>query len=345
MAQPFDAAKLKTTGVAFRLADQVPDSGNVGNVAFTVSANGILMYQSNEGVPQEHEIVWLDSGGKRGKSLLRQKGVMDFDLSRDKNQLMYSLSSQRATGDLWLLDITRGASQRFTFGPSSAFAPIWSPDSTTVAFTLYPEDQLYTKSTQTTAEEKPLGIRGTNTFATSWSANGKFLVFSQTGAITRNDIWLLPLDEYRKPKLFKQTPFSEEDGAISPDGLWMAYTSDASGQREIYIEAMGSGGLQRQISIAGGSNPRWRADGMELYFISDRKMMGVTIEQQTQISELSIGMPRKLFGELDLILSDQRASYEPSTDGSEFLALIRSNPAPAVPPLTVVTNWQVAFDR
>ena len=345
MAQPFDAANLKTTGVAFRLADHVPDSGNVGNVAFTVSANGILMYQSNEGVPQEHEIVWLDSGGKRGKSLLKQKGVMNFDLSRDKNQLMYSLSSQRATGDLWLLDITRGASQRFTFGPSSAFAPIWSPDSTTVTFTLYPEDQLYTKSTQTAAEEKPLGISGTNTFATSWSANGKFLVFSQTGATTRNDIWLLPLDGDRKPKLFRQTPFSEEDGAISPDGLWMAYTSDASGQREIYIEAMGSGGLQRQISIAGGSNPRWRADGMELYFISDRKMMGVTFEQQTQISELSIGMPRKLFGELDLILSDQRASYEPSTDGSEFLTLIRSNPAPAVPPLTVVTNWQVAFDR
>ena len=347
MAQPFDASNLKTSGEAFLLADQVPDSGNVSNVAFTVSANGILMYQSNEGVPQEHEIVWLDSNGKRGKSLLKQNGVMDFALSDDKNQLIYSMSSQRATGDLWLLDIARGASQRFTFGPSSAFAPIWSPDNDTVAFTVYPEDQLYTKATRTSAMEVPLRISGTNTIASSWSADGRFLVFSQTGATTRNDIWLLPLDGDRKPKLFKQTPFAEEEGKISPDGRWMAYTSDASGQREVYIEAMATGGLQRQISVAGGNNPRWRADGMELYFVSDRKVMGVAVEQtQTPNSELSLGMPRKLFGDLDLIVSDlTRSSYEPSADGREFLALIRSNPAPAVPPLTVVTNWQTAFGK
>ena len=346
MAQRFDAANLKTNGEAFRLADQVPDSGNVSNVAFTVSANGILMYQSNEGVPQEHEIVWLDSSGKRGKTLLKQKGVLDFALSDDKNQLIYSMSSQRATGDLWLLDIARGASQRFTFGPSSAFAPIWSPDNNTVAFTVYPEDQLYTKATRTSAMEVPLRISGTNTIASSWSADGRFLVFSQTGATTRNDIWLLPLDGDRKPKLFKQTPFAEEEGKISPDGRWMAYTSDASGQREVYIEAMATGGLQRQISVAGGNNPRWRADGMELYFVSDRKVMGVAVEQtQTPNSELSLGMPRKLFGDLDLIVSDLTSSYEPSADGREFLALIRSNPAPAVPPLTVVTNWQTAFGK
>ncbi len=347
MAQRFDAANLTTNGEAFRLADQVPDSGNVSNVAFTVSANGILMYQSNEGVPQEHEIVWLDSSGKRGKTLLKQKGVLDFAISSDKNQLIYSLSSQRVTGDLWLLDIARGASQRFTFGPSSAFAPIWSPDSNTVAFTVYPEDQLYTKATRTSAKEEPLRINGTNTFASSWSPDGKYLVFSQTGATTRNDIWLLPLDGDRKPKLFKQTPFAEEEGKISPDGRWMAFTSDASGQREVYIEAMATGGLQRQISVAGGNNPQWRADGMELYFVSDRKMMGVAVEQtQTPNSELSLGMPRKLFGDLDLIVSDlTRVSYEPSADGREFLALIRSNPAPAVPPLTVVTNWQFAFGK
>jgi Tol biopolymer transport system component len=304
------------------------------------------MYQSKEGFSQEHEIVWLGSDGKRGKSLLNQKGILSFEFSEKKNLLMYSLSSQRAIGDLWLRDIARGASQRFTFGPSSAFAPVWSPDGNKVAFTVYPEDQLVTKATQTSAKEEPLHVTGTNTFASSWSADSKFLVFSQTGETTRNDIWILPLEGDRKPQVYRQTPYSEEDGQISPNGGLMAYTSDASGEREVYVDTMASDGLARQVSVAGGSNPRWRADGMELFFITDRKMMAVAVESsQTAISELSFGMPRKLFGELELIESDSRSSYQPSSDGSEFLVLIPSNPAPAIPPLTVVTNWQTALGR
>ena len=348
MAQPFDAAKLKTTGEAFRLADQVPDSGNVANVAFTVSADGTLMYFSNIGAEIEHEVIWLDRSGQRGRSLLKQKGITDFALSPDHSQLMYSMSSQRIMGDLWLLDMARGAPQRFTFGPFNTFSSIWSPDNSEVVMTVFPEDRLYLKSTQSTAKEEPLPVTGSNSVATSWSADGSFIVYSQTSVATRDDIWLLPLGGDRKPELFKQTIFSENEGQISPDGHWMAYTSDASGQHEVYLEPKAAGGRQRQISVGGGKHPRWRADGLELYFLTDRKMMAVSMNPRIAANEeLTVGTPQLLFDELYLYVSDDgRASYHPSIDGKEFLALIpASNGAPTIPPLNVVTNWQSAYEK
>ncbi len=348
MAQPFNAAKLKTTGEAFRLADLVPDSGNVANVAFTVSANGTLMYLSNAGAEQEREIVWLDRTGQRGKSLLRQKGITEFDLSPNKSQLMYSLSAQRVMGDLWLLDVARGVPQRFTFGPFSAFSSIWSPDNSKVVLTAYPEDRLYLKTTQTSAEEEPLSAMGTNTNATSWSADGSFIVYSQTGVTTREDIWLLPLEGDQTPEIFKQTPFSEKEGQISPDGRWIAYTSDASGQNEVYLEPNTTGGLQRQILLAGGEYPRWRADGLELYFLANRKMMAVSIQPASAPeAEPTFGTPQELFDELNLFVTeDGRASYQPSFDGKEFLVLIPEGDGnPFIAPLNVVTNWQTAYEK
>jgi Tol biopolymer transport system component/predicted Ser/Thr protein kinase len=349
MAQPFDAENLKTTGEPFRVADQVPDhiSANTANSAFTVSANGTLMYLSGAGASQEREAVWLDRGGKRGKSLLKQKGLTDFALSPNNAQLAYSLSTQRVAGDLWLLDVARGASQRFTFGPFNAFTPVWSPDNTALVFTAYPEDALYRKGTQTSAKEEALRVVGTNTFARSWSADGKWLVFSQNGVTTKSDIWLLPMQGDHTPKLFKQTPFSETEGQISPDGRWMAYESDASGRFEIYLESLAASGAQRQVSVAGGVSPRWRSDGRELYFISGQTMMAVSMEGTAkQSTELTFGAPHELFREPALFfVAEAELSYQVSADGSRFLVPLTVGDASTVPPLTVVTNWLAAYGK
>ena len=235
MAQPFDAAALKTTGEAFPLAAHVPDSGNTSNTAFTVSANGTLIFRSDTAAQQEREILWVDRSGKPGKVLIKQTGITDFALSPDGKQLAYSLASQRVQGDLWLQELARGTSQRFTFGPFSALSPVWSPDNASIAFTAYPEDALYRKATQTSVKEKSLGVSGTNTFGSNWSADGKFLAYSQSGSDTKGDLWLLPLDGESKPIPFRRTAFSESGGQISPDAGWMAYMSDASGQTEVYI--------------------------------------------------------------------------------------------------------------
>ena len=341
MAQAFDAAHLKTTGEAFPLADEVPTSGNTGFGDFTVSSSGTLIYVVARNPDQEREIVWLDRGGKHGKSVLKHKGITDFALSPDKTKLLYSLATQFVPGDLWLHDMARGVSQRFTFGPFSAFSPVWSPDSTTAVFTAFPEDRLYAKRLAS-AKEEAWHISGTNTDATSWSADGKLLAFSQFGVTTKEDLWLLPLEGERKPRPFKQTPYVEKSGQISPDGRWMVYSSDPAGRLEVYIESIAPGGAARQISVEGGIGPRWRADGRELYFISNRTMMAVDVKPGP---ELTFSAPRELFREPTLVTDSRGITYQPSADGSRFLVLLPVGGAPAALPLTVVTNWQAALHK
>jgi hypothetical protein len=343
---------LKATGEAVPLADQVPYyTGNVGNSAFTVASNGTLLYAAGGAAGQERQIVWLDRGGKPGKVLLKQKGIDNFTLSPDETQAVYSTGAQSATGDLWLHNIEHGTTQRLTFGPFQALWPRWSPDSASVVFSAVPGYELYRKATQTSAKEESLGVRGTNTFATSWLGDGKLLVYSQTGDTTKDDLWLLPVVVKgeagdRKPKLFKQTPFNERNGQISPDGRWMAYDSDASGQFEIYIEPMPAGGAPRQISVGGGRGAVWRKDGRELYFLSGNKLMAVPVEPAVKPgADLSFGTPRELFSRSGLIANPREQAVYPSADGSQFLALLPTGDAPAAPPLTVVTNWQAALKK
>jgi eukaryotic-like serine/threonine-protein kinase len=342
MAQAFDTAHLKTTGEAFPIANEVPKSGNNGSYAFTVSPGGTLIYVEARNSDQELEIVWLDRDGKRGKPIMKQKGIGDFALSPDRTKLLYSLATQLAPGDLWLRDVGRGVSQRFTFGPFSAYSPVWSPDSATAAFTAYPEDRLYAKRVDA-GKEEDWKVVGTDTYASSWSADAKLLVFSQRGVTTKDDLWLLPLDGERKPRIFKQTPYTETSGQISPDGRWMLYASDASGRFEVYIEFLAPGSAQRQISVDGGFSPHWRADGRELYFISGRTMMAVDVKPGP---DLTFSAPHELFREPALVTEFRGGiTYQPSVDGSQFLVLLPVGGAPAAPPLTVVTNWRAALHK
>jgi eukaryotic-like serine/threonine-protein kinase len=342
MAQPFNAADLMLTGEAFPLADQVPDSGNTSSTAFSVSGNGTLIYMSDDGASQDRELVWVDRTGKRGKSIVRQKGITDFALSPDRTQLLYSLGGQRIQGDLWLHDVAGGTSQRFTFGPFSAFAPLWSLDGTVVVFTVYPEDRLYKKPARGSSKEESLPVIGTNTYASSWSPDGKYLAFSQTGADSKSDISLLPLDGERLPKALLHTPFSEGNGQISPDGRFMAYSSDSSLQQEVYVASMTPGGSQRQVSSGGGRYPRWRSDGSELYFIFDVRLMAIDVKRGP---ELTFGAPHELFRESTFFAAEVTGiTYQPSADGSQFLVLLPVGGAPARH-VNVVTNWQSAYGK
>ncbi|HEY2381546.1 MAG TPA: protein kinase [Terriglobia bacterium] len=342
MAQPFNAANLMMTGEAFPLADQVPDSGNTSSTAFSVSSNGTLIYMSDDSASQDRELVWLDRTGKRGKSILRRKSITDFALSPDGTQLLYSTGGQRIRGDLWLHDVAGGTSQRFTFGPFSAFAPLWSSDGSSVVFTVYPEDRLYKQAARGFSKEESLPVIGTNLYASSWSPDGKFIAFSQTGADSKNDISLLPLDGERIPKAVLHTPFWEGNGQISPDGFFMAYSSDSSLQQEVYVASMTPGGFQRQVSIGGGRYPRWRSDGSELYFISDFRLMAIDVKRGP---ELTFGTPHELFREPSFFTAEVSGiTYQPSADGGQFLALLPVGGAPATH-VTVVTNWQAAYGR
>ena len=341
MAQAFDAESLKTSGEAFPIVNGVRgSSGNSGFADFTVSANGGLIYATGGEQSQEREIVWLDQNGKRGKSILKQKGITDFALSPDGTQLVYSLADQAVPGDLWLSDVARGNSQRFTDGFSSAYSPVWSRDGSTVVFAVYPEDRLYAKKLASEKVEA-LPASGTNTFPTSWSDDGKLLAYSQMGPTTKDDLWLLPMDGERKPKPFKSTAFFERSAQISPDRRWILYSSDSVGRFEVYLETA-LGGAPKQVSVDGGMSPHWRADGKELYFVADRKLMAVSVKPGP---ELTFGTPQVLFTEPNLFQDTRGVTYQPSTDGKQFLMLLPVGGAPAARPLTVVSDWRAAVHK
>jgi Tol biopolymer transport system component len=255
---------------------------------------------------------------------------------------MYSLAEQTKQGDLWLRDLVHGAApKRFTYGPYSAYAPVWSPDGTAIVFTAFPADQLYRK-TVPGGKEDALPATGTNTYPSSWSARANVIVYSQTGITTKDDLWLLPLDGEQKPKVFKNTPFVERHGQVSPDGKSIAYDSDLSGQTEIYVEPL-AGGAQRPVSAAGGQYPRWRSDGRELYFITDdKKLMQVDV---TPGPEPTFGPQQVLFTEPALAGGRYTMDYEVTDNGSQFLMLLKSGGSATSQPVTVITNWRKAYGK
>jgi dipeptidyl aminopeptidase/acylaminoacyl peptidase len=188
---------------------------------------------------------------------------------------------------------------------------------------------------------------GINSFASDWSPDGKFIVYSEFSDTTNDDLWLLPLEGDRKPIPFLQTPFSEIDGHFSPDGRWMAYMSNESGRQEVYVQTFPATGSKWQISTAGGRFPRWSRDGHELFYIAaDQKLMTVPAKPGVPRSRtFEAGSPQPLF-EIKSILSPARFSYQPSADGRRFLVDVPASGEGAAPtPITVVLNWQAGLKK
>src|SRR4029077_6727880 len=152
---------------------------------------------------------------------------------------------------------------------------------------------IYRKPANGTGKEELLLGEGINSRPVDWSRDGKFVVYESTGSTTGNDIWLLPMEGDHKPVPYLQTPFNEGDAQFSPDGRWMAYASNESGQPQIYVQSIPASGSKFQISNAGGVQPRWRRDGKELFYISAaNKLVAVPVKMGDKVEA---GTPAPLF--------------------------------------------------
>jgi len=175
----------------------------------------------------------------------------------------------------------------------------------------------------------------------SWSPDSLALVFGLIDPRTRADLWVLPLKGDRKPQPFLHSSFSEGSGQLSPDGKWLAYTSNETGQNEVYVRSFPSG-PGRKLSTDGGNYPRWRPDGKEIFYLSDGKLMAAEVRNTGPSSSFEYVPPKELFD--THISSAIHAPYRPyavSRDGQRFLV-----PRPVVPladvsptSVTVVINW------
>jgi Tol biopolymer transport system component len=348
MAQPFDAKRLVTTGDAAPIAERVKhifDPSSIG--MFSVSAQGLLAYQSGATTGGQ-KLTWFDRAGKPEATVGDAADFPAIALSPDGKSLAAIIVDPRTgTTDIWTYDLARGFPSRFTFDPYLQRNLVWSPDGRSIVFDSNRKGSsgLYRKSSSAAGSEEMLHEDTGESIVSSISHDGKFLLLdSISDQKSGRDLWILPLSGDPKPHQLLKTPFTERFGQFSPDGRWIAYMSNESQQSEIYVVPFRAGegatGGKRQISTAGGSLPRWRADGKEIYYIGlDGKLMAA--EVNTKGDNLEIGTVRPLFGPLP---ANRGYPYDISEDGQRILAVTMPG-LKTGEPLTLVQNWAAGLKK
>ena len=337
MAQSFDTGKLVTKGDAFPIAEQVDLNGNTNMSGyFSASQNGVLAYASG-GLGVDLQITWYDRSGKVLGTVGTPADIQTPRLSPDGRTIAVDRASGPLGSDIWLLDVARGTEQRLTFDSYNIF-PVWSPDGSRVAYSKISEGRLILKAANGTGQEEIL--ESSLRLPMDWTRDGAllFLATGNPNPKTGNDIWAMPMSgpDAHKPFPVRQTEFSEWHPRASPDGRWLAYESDETKRKEIYVTAFPAFNGQSQISVNGGRYPVWSRDGRELYFVGlDNQLMAVDVRQNAKSgAQFQAGLPKPLFY---VRIGNLSPTFDVSADGRFLIATpVRQS---AVVPITVVLNW------
>jgi eukaryotic-like serine/threonine-protein kinase len=332
MAQPFDARRLVLTGDAFPIAEQIR--------AFSASDNGVLAYQTGtERVGSQ--LVWVDRTGKQVGMLGDAAAYSDLEFSPDRKRASVSIPEAGKGRAIWLYDITRGRRTRFTFDPADELESIWSPDSGQIVFNSRRKGHLdlYQKASSGAGTEEVLLEDDLDKYPVSWSPDGRFILYVSSG--TNNSLFALPLSGDRKPFPFLKAQFNGVSAQFSPDGRWVAYQSNESGRAEVYVAPFPGPGGKWLISTAGGSLPRWRHDGTEIFYLDlDNNLMAAAVNEKE--GSFDVGGVKPLFG--THAAQGGRYRYDVSADGQRFL--INTVPEQtASAPITVVLNWTAGLKK
>ncbi len=348
LARPFDPKRLAFLGEPASIAEPIGALDN--RPYFSVADDTAITYKIAEGA--DRALAWVDRSGAITKAALPTRAFSgSLRLSADERYAaVYEVDAKTAVGNIWIVDLERGTPQRITSGPAYDWVPIWSPDGTRIAFASNragPMD-LYEKPLNGLGGEKLLLKSAERKIPSDWTKDGRFLIYQQEARNAKWDLWALPLGSDRKPVPLLQSDFNEQQGAVSPDGKWLAYCSDETGSEEVYVQAFAPASRNEttgkvRISLQGGSLPQWRRDGREIFYTSSgSRLTAVPIESSA--GSFKPGAPRELFSLATMPGPGGQAHYGPSRDGSRFLAFVANQTGPSTP-LTIVLNWAARLKR
>jgi eukaryotic-like serine/threonine-protein kinase len=338
VAHRFDPSTLKISGEPIPLAEHIGTDVNDA-APFSVSASGALAFLQG-GSGTSSELVWVDRTGRDIGKVGEPLAYRDLALSPDESRLAYGLADSRTgSEDIWVRDLKREVSSRLTFEPKNEVWPVWSPDGTRIAFASDRTGHfaLMEKDAGGTGADKVLLSRDdAELLPSNWSKDGRWLGFGVLPASRRWDIQLLPMQGEPKPVDYLVTEASERQPAFSPDGRFVAYTSNENGRSEIYVQTLPASGGKWQISNGGGREPQWRADGKELFYngLAD-EIFATPVGLSPKFEP---GVPKLLFRRALDTTGIERNRWVAARDGERFL-LNAAHESAGSPPFSVVLNW------
>jgi len=340
-AQPFDAERLQLSGDAVRVAE--PVGSFLDWAFFSASTNGVLVFI---GPHEDRQLTWFDRGGKILGPASEPGRYSGLTLGPSETRAVVVKQADQATADqdLWVMELSQSRSSRLTFDSRLEESPVWSHDGRRVFFTgTGTAGSLFEQSLSGTDPAQLLLQNEEHKIPTSASSDGRFLLYTSVGQeATRRDLWVLTLKGDRKPFPFLRREYDQEQGQFSPDGRWIAYVSNESGRDEVLVRqftSTGAAGADESwlVSKGGGTSPRWRGDGKELFYLAPNGT--ITSVAFAADRGVVIGAPRALCQ-----VPGVDTAWAVTRDGERFLLAVPAGHA-TPSPFSVVFNWQAAVKR
>ena len=336
LAQPMDPASGKLTGDATPVAEQVDFSAAAALAQFSASPTGVLVYAANAGSTGGAQLTWYDRSGAPHGTVSTPTVGNGWAVSPDGHSVaLERISSTTRLSEVWQFDMAR-MFESLVANNGNLNGPIWSPDGTRIAYDRWfvGSTGVFERSATGSGEERTLDKQATR--AMDWRDD--FLVEHRVGAQTLEDIWVLPLTGGKPAYAYASTGARERDGRVSPNGRWMAFTSDEAGAIQVYVDTFPQPTGKRQVSANGATRPVWSRNGKELYYVTlDNKLMAVPVKEE---ATFDWDAPKPLF---DLPMSDAYA-YDVHPDG-RFLVPVPVASRTTNTPITMVLDWYVALKK
>jgi Tol biopolymer transport system component/predicted Ser/Thr protein kinase len=337
-ALPFSIDTLKPTGEAFPIAE------NAGgpSVAMNDALVSVDLFDSGQ-----QQLRWRDRKGMKLDVIGRsQQSIRYPALSKDGRRVAVSATESGNT-DIWAYEVDRDIKRRLTFDLALDVRPVWSPSGKEIAFQSMRQgsNDIFRRPADGTGEPVLLAGSDEGERPYDWSADGKYLLYTVSTPENAGDLWYLQRKEDGsgfEPSSFLQTSFNENTPSLSPNGRFVTYCSNESGQYEVYVQPFPGGGGSLQVSIDGGWQPRWSREGKELLYVRGDTLMAVNV---TTIPDLSFDSPTPLFSDRSLVTSNSnQVKYDVSADGKKFVLVgMVESEEDRTPSIHVVQNWYEAF--
>ncbi|MGA7380896.1 MAG: protein kinase [Terriglobales bacterium] len=338
-AQRFDAKKFELSGEATPILTDIRYLSRIARAVFASFGSGLLVAQqgSDTGVSQ---MLWFDRKGRQVGVTSKPGEYGNVSLAPNgKSVAADVMDPDSQNTDVWTYDLATESSKRLTFDPAIDSSPVWSPDSSRIAFCSDRAQRfnLYLKDATGAQEETLIPHEGPDRYPTDWSHDGKYVLYERG-----TDLWFVTFPSLSS-SLFLKGLSTPRAGHFSPDGKWVAYASNESGRWEVYVTSFPEAHGKWQVSNAGGEQPRWRSDGKEFYYLApDGKIMATPV---TAGANFDAGTPVALFqaNPRELVATSEQSSYDVSKDGEKFL--INTQLKTAMTPMSIVMNWTAKLGK